>query len=64
MQLVQASTPCSLAWLQGIVDSDPQLAEHAEHLRYRYAQYQQTRDAIVGAEGSLAEFAKVPNAAA
>jgi hypothetical protein len=47
-------------WLQGIVNSDPQLAEYAEHLKYRYAQYQQTRDAIEGAEGSLANFAKVP----
>ena len=46
--------------VQGILDSDPQLAEHAEHLRYQYAQYQRTRDAIESAEGSLASFAKVP----
>ena len=58
---IGASCPCSLAWPQGIIDSDPQLAEHVEHLRYRYAHYQRTRDAIVGAEGSLADFAKVPN---
>lgn len=42
----------------GIVDCDPMLAEHAEHLKYRFAQYQRTRDAIEAAEGSLAHFAK------
>lgn len=48
-----------LMGLQGIVDGDPMLAEHAEHLKYRFAQYQRTRDAIEAAEGSLANFAKV-----
>lgn len=44
---------------QGIVAGDPQLAEHKEHLKYRYAQYRDMRAAIELAEGSLANFAKV-----
>lgn len=49
----------TLLLLQGIVDGDPQLAQHAEHLKYRFEQYRRMREAIEGAEGSLADFARV-----
>ena len=45
--------------MQGFVAGDPQLVAHEDHLRYRYAQYGATREAIEAAEGSLAAFAKV-----
>lgn len=44
---------------QAIYEVDPQLLEHTAHLDYRWQQYQQTKEAIETAEGSLLEFAKV-----
>ena len=45
--------------VQGLVESDPQLADHADHLRHRFSLYSERRAAIEAAEGSLAAFAKV-----
>ncbi|EFN60069.1 hypothetical protein CHLNCDRAFT_33566 [Chlorella variabilis] len=51
----QAATP-----EQGlaIIDIDPNLAAHEEHLRYRWNQYTSTLASIEQNEGSLANFAK------
>lgn len=38
---------------------DEQLLGHEEHLRYRFAQYLRTKEAIEQKEGSLQSFAKV-----
>ena len=45
--------------LQDIADVDPLFLEHEAHLKYRYKQFLDTKAAIEGAEGSLADFAKV-----
>ena len=38
---------------------DPDLAPHAEHLKYRWRRFLETKAAIEAAEGSLANFALV-----
>lgn len=43
---------------QAIIDIDPNLAAHEEHLRYRWNQYTSTLASIEQNEGSLANFAK------
>ena len=42
---------------------DADLLAHEEHLKYRYAQFVQTKAALEQAEGSLENFAKVLHAA-
>ena len=49
----------SLALCQGVAKADEQLLGHEEHLRYRFAQYLTTKEAIEQKEGSLQSFAKV-----
>ena len=45
--------------LQGVLQSDPDLAPHVGHLKYRWQRYVETKKAIEAAEGSLANFALV-----
>jgi hypothetical protein len=47
------------AHAKGIAKTDETLLAHEEHLKYRFAQYVRTKEAIERREGSLAEFAKV-----
>ena len=49
----------SQALCQGVAKVDEQLLGHEEHLRYRFAQYLRTKEAIEQKEGSLQSFAKV-----
>ncbi len=48
--------------VQDISAWDEDLLAHEEHLKYRYAQFTQTKAALTEAEGSLADFAKVTSA--
>ncbi|KAL6782734.1 SBE1 [Auxenochlorella protothecoides x Auxenochlorella symbiontica] len=41
-----------------VLEVDPMLQSHAEHLRYRYQQYQNTRGSIERHAGSLLNFAR------
>ncbi|EFJ43598.1 1,4-alpha-glucan branching enzyme II [Volvox carteri f. nagariensis] len=41
-----------------VVAVDPQLANYADHFRYRWAQYRNTLERIEAAEGSLEQFAR------
>lgn len=58
-----AQTICILEIFDGsaqdIAAWDEDLLAHEEHLKYRYAQFMQTKAALAEAEGSLADFAKV-----
>ena len=45
--------------VQDVAVVDEDLLAHEEHLKYRYRQFLQTKDALEKAEGSLADFAKV-----
>ena len=44
---------------QDVVRLDPDLAPHADHLKYRWRRFLETKAAIEAAEGSLANFALV-----
>ena len=44
---------------QGVVQSDPDLMPHVEHLKYRWRRFIETKTAIEAAEGSLTEFSLV-----
>jgi hypothetical protein len=44
---------------QDVANIDEDLLAHEEHLKYRYKQFLQTKEALEKAEGSLTEFAKV-----
>ena len=44
--------------MQEVAALDADLLAHEEHLKYRYAQFVQTKAAIEAAEGSLENFAK------
>jgi hypothetical protein len=57
--LVDFTLKCVAAVLQAILENDPLLAPHADHLQYRWQQYERIKGAIVQAEGSLSEFARV-----
>ena len=48
--------------LQDVAAVDEDLLAHEEHLKYRYRQFQQTKEALEKAEGSLTDFAKVSSA--
>ena len=43
---------------QDVAALDTSLLAHEEHLKYRYAQFMQTKAALEEAEGSLENFAK------
>ena len=43
---------------QDVAALDTDLLAHEEHLKYRYAQFTQTKAALEQAEGSLENFAK------
>ena len=45
--------------MQDVAVADEDLLAHEEHLKYRYRQFLQTKEALEKAEGSLTEFAKV-----
>jgi hypothetical protein len=45
--------------LQDVIKSDPSLAGHADHLRYRWNTYSALKKAIEQNEGGLAKFAQV-----
>lgn len=42
----------------GVLDVDPDLSPHADHLRYRFNQYQTKKELIEKYEGSLEEFSE------
>jgi hypothetical protein len=46
---------------QALYSVDPQLADHREHLDYRWNHYKWVKGNIENATGSLTEFAKVRN---
>lgn len=45
--------------MQDVSTIDEDLLAHEEHLKYRYKQYLDTKEALEKAEGSIADFAKV-----
>ena len=45
--------------MQGVTIVDEDLLAHEEHLKYRYKQFLDTKEALEKAEGSIADFAKV-----
>ncbi len=45
--------------MQDVAAVDEDLLAHEEHLKYRYRQFLQTKEALEKAEGSLTDFAKV-----
>lgn len=53
----------STSHLQAIYKNDPLLEGFRDHLDYRWAQYCQTKERIVEAEGSLSQFARVRKSA-
>ena len=48
-----------LPQLQDVAIVDEDLLAHEEHLKYRYKQFLDTKEALEKAEGSIADFAKV-----
>ena len=45
--------------MQDVAIVDEDLLAHEEHLKYRYKQFLDTKEALEKAEGSIADFAKV-----
>ena len=45
--------------MQDVTIVDEDLLAHEEHLKYRYKQFLDTKEALEKAEGSIADFAKV-----
>ena len=45
--------------MQDVAIVDEDLLAHEEHLKYRYKQFLDTKEALEKAEGSIANFAKV-----
>ena len=45
--------------MQDVTTVDEELLAHEEHLKYRYKQFLDTKEALEKAEGSIADFAKV-----
>jgi hypothetical protein len=54
-----SSLPPQSSVPQPLIKSDPLLKDHEAHLAYRWSQYKETKQAIVKAEGGLANFAQV-----
>lgn len=55
----QCSTLIVCLHAQTILRDDPLLEGHKGHLEYRWQQYRNAKQAIIDAEGSLADFALV-----
>lgn len=56
--VVAAAAAAPSSPLGGLVGADDKLAEHLGHLEFRWEQFVRVRDAIVAAEGSVAQFAR------
>lgn len=56
---VSSTVPINPPCPQRVLEVDPMLQSHAEHLRYRFQQYQNTRGSIERHAGSLLNFARV-----